>query len=72
MTAASSKPPFSGREVPTYGKEPVVILQIYVEGWTSAKRETLQRISFKEKATAALVQERIVFLSHIIMLNRSL
>jgi len=27
---------------PTSGKQPLVILQINVEGWTSAKREALQ------------------------------
>jgi len=34
-----------------------VILQINVEGWTSAKGEVLQRVSFEEKATLILVQE---------------
>jgi len=37
--------------------EPPVILQIKVEGWTSAKREVLQRISVEGKVTAILVQE---------------
>ena len=37
----SKKPPFSGRETTVSGKDPPVILQINIEGWTLAKREVL-------------------------------
>jgi len=45
-------PSFSGREALASGDEPLVILQINVEGLTAAKRELIEI-----KATVALIQE---------------
>ena len=39
------------------GKKPLNILQINVEGWTTAKREVLQQLVAEKSCTAVLVQE---------------
>ena len=53
----SKKPPFSGRETTVSGKDPLVILQINIEGWTLAKREVLENLAAGHQATVVMVQE---------------
>jgi len=50
-------PCLSGREAIASVDEPLVILQINVEGWTSAKRELIQKMTREMKVTVVLIQE---------------
>ena len=53
----SRGPSSSGRESVDSGKKPLNILQINVEGWTSAKREVLQKLVSDKSCMVVLVQE---------------
>ena len=51
-------PSLSGREAIASGDEPLVILQINVEGWTAAQRELVQKMTREMKVTVVLIQEK--------------
>jgi len=50
-------PSLSGREASASGYEPLVILQINLEGWTAAKRELIQKTTREMNVTVLLIQE---------------
>jgi len=50
-------PFLSGREAIASGNEPLVLLQLDVEGWTAAKRELIQKMTREMKVTVVLIQE---------------
>jgi len=50
-------PSLSGQEAIASGNEPLVILQINVEGWTVAKQELIQKMTCEMKVTVVLIQE---------------
>ena len=61
--SSQEKPSFLGREsfdsghVPTSKKFSFNILQINIEGWTSPKKEVLQKIATDKNIMVVLVQE---------------
>ena len=54
---ATLNPSFSGREFSDSGRDPLRILQLNVEGWSTAKCEILQSLISEKRVNVVLLQE---------------